>query len=363
METSNPPNATQGQVDPLSFWARLSAMPLVQEGLGKVQHYCNKTPLSRYALQQAETTLTRATEIASPYAAKYRSSTQMADDIGCKSLDMIEKRITVVRQSTDDLVELVDGVRGRLSSLTTLPAPINQRMMGAADNIESLVDKWLPTSEKRHSHSPDEEEQASLRFYRLANDVSQRLVERMPYSRADLTRLTETNQLLHDTAAHISRLNTSLQTWILYSRHLAGERVQEFTHHIKGGYDQTQEMANQRIQELTAELVHRLDHASTYLKDHRHSLRLPVSMQSVLDPLVGFATHEYDIIRTEALREDLAPLQKATSIVHLTQAYVLPMLQTSIDSVQEQIRYYTVYASTSKDKVVHDLKSAIGIVA
>ncbi|KAL0087972.1 hypothetical protein J3Q64DRAFT_1735460 [Phycomyces blakesleeanus] len=370
------------------FWSRLTSIPLVQESLGKMHHYANQTTLSRYALQQAETTLTRATEIASPYANRYKNQLERADAIGCKSLD------------------LLDGVRDRIdSTLITVTAPVNKQIIHAADNIESLVDRWLPPPKKaserqqeqpyapaeypptppqQNSDSEDEEEEeyddergrerrsrqrqrgeyddaekASQRFYQLANDVSQRLAQRMPSSRADIARLAETSRLLQETAGQIAKINASLQTWILHSRHLAGERVQEITHQIKGNYGQT--ITQERIHDLTVELVHRLDHASEYIKEQ--SVRLPTFMQSRLDPLLGFATHEYGIIRAEAIRSDLPPLQKATNIVNLTQAFVLPVLQTSIDSFQEQVRYYTVYASTSKDKVVNDIKATIGIVA
>ncbi|KAI9032743.1 hypothetical protein CLU79DRAFT_161633 [Phycomyces nitens] len=344
-------NSTYISPEQGGFWSRLTSIPLVQESLGKMHHYANQTTLSRYALQQAETTLTRATEIASPYANRYKNQLERADAIGCKSLD------------------LLDGVRDRIdSTLNTVAAPVNKQIIHAADNIESLVDRWLPGPKKAHQqqrdcpqpqHEDDDDEKATQRFYQLANDVSQRLAQRMPSSRADIARLTETSRLLQETAGQITKINASLQTWILHSRHLAGERVQEITHQIKGNYEQA--ITQERIHDLTVELVHRLDNASDYVKEQ--SVRLPTFMQSRLDPLLGFATHEYGIIRAEALRSDLPPLQKATNIVNLTQAYVLPMLQTSIDSFQEQVRYYTVYASTSKDKVVNDIKATIGIVA
>ncbi|KAI8368271.1 uncharacterized protein BYT42DRAFT_648442 [Radiomyces spectabilis] len=346
-----------------SFWTRVRSLPIVQDSLGKVQHYANQNTLSRYALQQAEITLNIATQIASPYTSRYEQQLRKADAFGCRSLDMIEQKFPAVCQPTNNLIEAVKQSPQQMYQVVT--APVNQRFMDAADNIQSIVDKWLPKEEEQQQRETKDKEQnerqqqqqqeeedknAKVRFYRLANEVKHRLshrlyrgMEHLPHSKSDLAHLADTNRLLQEAATNIGQLSSHLHDWVTYRKNLANEQLH-----------QTQATANKRINDLTMELIGRLDTASAYMKEHSHG-KIP----GFMTPLVDFASHEYDIIRTEALKPELAPLQKASNIVQLTHAYVLPLLQSSIDGIQEQLRYYTVYARTSKNRVVHDFKGQL----
>ncbi|CAO3599152.1 unnamed protein product [Absidia cylindrospora] len=340
-----------------TFWSRVSAFPLVQDGLGKVQHYANQTSISRYALQQAETTLSKANEITTPYTEQY---IKKADALGCRSLDLLEQRFPAVNQPTDELVQAVrQSPQQLVSSVST---PVNKHMLTAADSIETLVDKWLPANGEQQTNGTSDQQQrdikkedealAAARFYQLANNVKDRLqqrvhqqIEHIPRSKAEVTRLAETNQLLQDTVNQVQTINTQLQEWVAHSRTLAENRVQGIRDNIKGSYEATQSATQQRIHDLTVELFHRLDVASDFLKER--SIKLPDFLQTHLEPLAGFAGHEYNIIRTEVLKEDVAPLQKATNILQLSHAYIVPFLQTSVDGIQEQLHYYSEVAQSS----------------
>lgn len=329
----------------------MSSFPLVQDGLDKAHHYASQTAISRYALQQAETTLTKASEMAnSSYTEQYLKK---ADALGCRSLDLLEQRFPAVNQSTDELVQAVrQSPQQLVSSVST---PVNKGILTAADNIETLVDKWLPASGEQQQQQRamnKEEEEAVVRFYQLVNDVKGRLQQRVnqqidhiPRTKAEMARLTETNKFLQDTVNHIQTINLQLQDWMIHSRALAENRVQGIRDNIKGGYEATQSATQERIHQLTVELFSRLDIASNFLKER--SVKLPDFLQTHLEPLAGFAGKEYDIIRTEVLKKDVAPLQKATNIVQLSHAYILPFLQSSVDGIQEQLHYYSDYAQTS----------------
>ncbi|SAM01122.1 hypothetical protein [Absidia glauca] len=331
-----------------SFWSRVSSFPVVQDGLDAVQRFSHQSSISRYAMQQAETTFTKASEIATPYTEQY---IKKADALGCRSLDILEQRFPAVNRPTGELVQAVrQSPQQLVSSVST---PVNKHMLTAAGSIENLVDKWLPANEREQQDiNRQNEEIAVARFYGLANSVKDRLqqrvhqrIEHIPRNKADVARLAETNQLLQDTVSHVQAINTQLQGWVSHSRQLAENRVNGIRENIKGGYEATQSATHQRIHDLTVELFHRLDLASDFLKER--STKLPDFVQAHLEPLAGFAGHEYNIIRTEVLKEDVPPLQKASNILQLSHAYIVPFLQTSVDGIQEQLHYYTVYAQSS----------------
>ncbi|KAI8885023.1 hypothetical protein K501DRAFT_216338 [Backusella circina FSU 941] len=329
-----------------SFWARVCSIPIIQQGTTTVQDYANKTSISRFALETVQSTIHKASEMATPLAAKYKNQLERADRFGCQSLDTIEQRFPVVMEQ--DIIAQVkatprhvyQGVKDRINTAVSVP------VSHANDNIEYYVNRWLPQQdEQADGEKKNKEDDETKRLVHLANEVRERIACRLhsaiPHSKADISRLAETNHLLHEASQSITGAYT---------------RLHEMVISVRGGY---QEKANKRIHELTMDLIKRLDIAAAYIKEH--PVNLPGPLHVVVDPLVSFATNEYEIVRTEVLKSDVPPLQKATNIMQLTQAYVLPLIQNSLDGIQEQMRYYRVYAS--KNKVVNDVKQSLGIKA
>ncbi|KAI9267884.1 hypothetical protein BDA99DRAFT_504248 [Phascolomyces articulosus] len=275
------PQETHEEEEEGSFWHRFSSIPIVQDSVGKVQQY----PLGRYALEKAETTWTKASTQAGalPYAQAYF---EKAGALGCLSLDVLEQRFPVVYQPTEQIVD---------TFLTTVKAPVHHAV--------SLVDRFWWTNNSRNKQPDD-----------------------------PLNHLSETKALLQETAHHIARINDSLRGWTTCVASQVGSQ-------LKGSYESTQAECNQRILELTTELVTKLDSASAYAK----TVSIPPAIQARLEPLVAF----YDTMRHEAVKEDLSPLQKASRMVILTQSCVLPALQSSIDGIQEQLKYYTTMSKGS----------------
>lgn len=310
-----------------------------------VQQYASQNSISRFALNKAESTIKMAASIASPYAEKYKPQLLKVDQMVCQSLDVMETNFPVVKQQPKEILSTVkespQKVYGKITYAASIP------VTRTTDGLQNLVNKYLPAAEQEQKDRAVKKDEA--KFLSLANEVKQRLAYRVTthfeHSKADITRLAETNQLLQETFQSIQKANT---------------RLQEFVLSLKGYKDTTQTKANQRVNELTAELIHRLDAAAAYVKDHQVIHSLPSSVHIVVNPLVTFASNEYEIVRTEVLKPDLAPLQKATNILQLTQEYVLPLIQKSINGVEEQVRQYSAYANNSK--VVRDVKSTFGFV-
>lgn len=309
--------------------------------------------MSRFALNKAESTIKMAASIASPYTEKYKHHLLRADQMGCQSLDLVEHKFPVVRQDTGEILTTVkkspqkvyEDVRERMNSVVQVPV----------NHATEIVNRYLPAVERsdKKEKSVNEIDNHDRKLLSLINEFKERLTHRVttqlqsiPHSKADVARLAETNQLLQEAFQSIQKANT---------------RLQDFVSSLKGGYTSTQIKANQRINELTIDLIKRLDSAAAYMKERQMISNLPSSLHIVVDPLVNFASNEYEIVRTEMLKDDVAPLKKATNIMQLTQEYVLPLIQNSIQGVQEQVRQYSIYANNSK--VVQDVRSTFGLVS
>ncbi|GAA5807837.1 hypothetical protein MFLAVUS_001216 [Mucor flavus] len=330
-----------------SFFSRVLSIPLVRDGSSIVQHYANQNSVSRFALNKAESTIKMAASIASPYTEKYKHHLLKADQMGCQSLDVVENKFPVVRQDTGELFTTVkqspqrvyEDVREKMTHVVQVPV----------HHATEIVNRYLPAVEQKSDRAVVDENRKLLS---LVNEFRERLTHRVttqlqsiPHSKADVARLAETNQLLQEAFQSIQKANT---------------RLQDFVISVKGGYTSTQIKANQRINELTVDLIKRLDSATAYVKERQMISNLPSSLHVVVDPLVNFASNEYEIVRTEMLKDDVTPLKKATNIMHLTQEYVLPLIHNSIQGVQEQVRHYSNYANNSK--VVQDVRSTFGLV-
>ncbi|KAI8083303.1 uncharacterized protein B0P05DRAFT_536845 [Gilbertella persicaria] len=312
------------EIPHFSFFNRVLSIPLIRDSSTIVQHYANQNSISRFALNKAESTFKIAASMASPYAEKYKPHLLKADQLGCQSLDLVETKFPVVTQPPQKVYE---DVKDKITYAASLP------VTRTTSSLQQLINKYLPPTDEKQRQAQEEKD--------LINQVKDRLSYRLQHSKADLARLGETNQLLHETFQSIQKANTHLHDFLVS---------------IKGYKDTTQTKANQRMHELTTDLIHRLDAAAAYVKDRQVMNNLPHSVHIVIDPLVTFASNEYDIVRTEVLKPDVAPLQKATNILQMTQGYVLPLIQKSIHDAEEQVRQYGAYA-TNNYKVVRDVKT------
>lgn len=366
---------------PLSkFASRIYSFPIIQDAHGLV----SQNRIGSYALSTASSTLYTVSKYTQPYQQRFQAHLDKADDYGCQYVDIVEQRFPIMKQPTGELLEAVkkpslqvyDGVKTTIDNNITVPATniavaVNQHVSGVVDNVEKAVDRWLPDGENIHE---DESNQAT-RVYKLSLTVSSRIVQRVndqlernniPRSKQDLVKLAETNALLQSTTEKLKLLNETLNEWVVLSTQAAKERIPEsvtqrvtdVTVSLKTQYDNTQK----HVADLSVELVNQLNSISAYIKEHSPSL--PPFLQKRLEPLISFANTEYAIIRDEAVRADLTTVQKARNIVVLTQDQVLPILQSSVQEVQEQLRHYTEVATQSKDKVVTEVKtrlSALGV--
>jgi len=364
---------------PLSKFAnRISSIPILQDGATAVHGFVKKNTIGSYVLNTAGSTLTTVNKMTQPYQRRLQDQIDKVDDFSCMSLDIFEQRFPMVKQPTDEIIEAVkkppmqvyDGVKTRIDNNITAPANniakgVNQRVAVVVDNVEAIVDRYLP-SEGEHAHA-DESNQAT-RVYKLSLDVSNRLIYRVnvqleknhvPRSREDIVRLAETNALLKTAFEKIHTLNVTLTQWVLLSAQAAKDRlpssvtqrVTDLSITAHKQYDDTLEFATKRLSELSADLIKQLDSISEYIKIH--SPALPSFIQERLEPVIKFMNTEYGIIRSQAIRSELSAVEKAREIVRLNQDEVLPILQSSVQDIQEQLKPY----SEAKDRFVDNVKT------
>ncbi|KAI7848187.1 hypothetical protein BDC45DRAFT_541205 [Circinella umbellata] len=307
-EESSTPSTQKEKEENATFWYRLSSIPLVQESVGKVQQY----PLGRFALKQAETTWTKASIQANRSLPSYAQTyINKVDALGCLSLDVLEERFPVVYQPTEHIIHTVKQSSNQVYD--TLLLPVHQAV--------HLVDRfWTPNNNKR----------------RRTNNVQE-----------ELTQLYETKEMLQELFNQMTKMSDHLRDWTTCVASQVGNQ-------IKDSYETKQAECNQRILELTSELVIHLD--SAYAK----TVSIPPIIQTKLEPWIAF----YHTIRNEAAttgivnkeegKKEETPFQKASRIVILTQHCLLPALQNSIDTVQEQLLHY---ATLSKSKVMSEFSS------
>jgi hypothetical protein len=298
--------------------------------------------LSKFALEQTKTTFDQAKFVASHFASKYKYQMDRVDQLGCRSLDALEDTFPMMHQHPGEVLTEIKASPHKLytDAKDKLTTTVSRPITFAADNLEFLIDKYLPKRDGNESVTDEPTMTETTRLLSLANQVMNRIAYRLKfdYSRADLYQLLETNKLLSNVTQSIT--DTYYRLF---------ETVQSF----KGEF---QTKSSQRIDEWTLNLIHSLNKAVHHLKLHLVYLG---PFQPLVNPLVNFVTHKYDIIRGEALKPDVGPLKKATNILYLTGQYVLPLMQESTHYIQKKIDHSKVYPHNTT--VGNNVKSDVDV--
>ncbi|KAG0165072.1 hypothetical protein DFQ30_009003 [Apophysomyces sp. BC1015] len=357
------------------FVTRVSSIPIVQDGVSTVQAYANKSYLGRFALTTANSTLTTVSKYTSSqpkYVQNYYESyvqphLERADQLGCRSLDLIQNRFPVVAQPTSEIVsavttpsyQIIDDVKVRLDSNVRQPAQTaakvaNQRLSNVVDNVEAVLERYLPTQGEKTSTTRDISTEANsnqaIRAYHLLNEATLRLSQRvqtvqLPRSRDDLARLADTSAVLQTTTANIQLLQETLRTSVAVYAQTAQERYlpPAVTVRIR----QLHTTTSDRLQVLTQQVSSQLTQVMGYLKSQ--SAETPDWIKDRMQSLVDVANKQFDLVKAEYARSDISSYDKAKNVAHGLQNQVLPVLQT----VQSQLQHYT---EAARQKAQTDLK-------
>lgn len=366
------------------FVSRVTSFPIVQESVSTVHAIANKTSLGRFALLTANSTLStvskytnkQPTYVQSYYESYIQPHVEKADALGCRSLDLIQNKFPVVNQPTSEIVravtapsyQIVDGVKIRIDASIKQPAnqvakEANKRIGSVVDNVEAVLDRYLPAtnarevSEKKEPSEAQEINQA-VRAYYLLNDATSRLSQRVteqvktsasqiPRSRDDLARITETSALVQKTTANIQVLQeTIVQSVSVYAQAAQKRLPPAVTERLQVLHAST----NEKLATLTQQVSTQLSQLVVFVKVQ--SNETPEWLKNRVASLVEIANNQIDLVRTQFSRSDISSLDKARNVAQALQNQVLPILQ----NVQAQLNHYSEVA---RQKASTDLKAPL----
>lgn len=358
------------------FVSRVTSIPIVQDGVSTVQAIANKTSLGRFALLTANSTyftVSKYTSSQPKYVQSYYESyiqphVEKADALGCRSLDLIQNKFPVVNQTASEIVravtapsyQIVDGVKVKIDSSITQPAnqvakEANKRFGNVVDNVEAVIQRYLPAAEEPKTNSDAREINQAVRAYYVLNDATFRLSQRVteqvktsaaqiPRTRGDIARITETSALVQKTTANIQLLQESLvQSITLYAQQAHQRLPPAVTERLQTLHATT----NDRLQGLTQQVSTQLLQVIDFVKIQ--SGETPEWLKARVSSLVEIANKQIELVRTQYAREDINSLDKAKNVAQALQSQVLPILQL----VQSQLNHYSEVA---RQRASSDLK-------
>lgn len=370
------------------FVSRVTSIPFVNDSVSTVSSLANKTSLGRFAFATANSTYSTVSKYASQkpayvdtyYQSYVQPHLEKADQLGCRSLDLIQSRFPVVNEPTSKLVDVVrqpsyqviDGVKVRLdSTLTTVRAPAdyaNKRLVTVVDNVEALVHHYLPSSDdssktngtvkSKDIDNSNADANQIYRAYGVLNDATLRLTQRvssqvkssasqLPRSRDDLAQWANTSALIQTTTANLQSIQTTLtQTVTIYAEAAQRRLPPAVTDRIQ----QLHAVTTERLQGLTVQVSAQLNQVVTYVKTQ--SPQPPQWIKDRVLSLVDIANHQFDLVRAEYSRSDITSLEKTKNVAHGLQTQVIPVLQ----NIQSQLTYYSQVA---REKAQADLKVSL----
>ncbi|GAA5798347.1 hypothetical protein EDC94DRAFT_613739 [Helicostylum pulchrum] len=356
------------------FVKRVTSLPLVQESVSTAQALANKTTLGRFALSKANSTVNSVTYFATHnqpiqtyYQSYFQPHVQRVDNIGCRSLDVIESKVPLINQPTADIYQsmtqptyqIIGHAKLKLDSTistVTHPAHVvieetNKRFGTYVDTLENAVDQFLPAASASASSSEEGKRQVKndnqvLRVYGVLNEASRRISERVksqintstagiPKSRQDLSRLVETNSVLQSISGQIKMMQElAVQSLTVYSS-AAQERLPSS---VNLRIQQTSELFNH----VSVSVNQQLGHLTEYLKTQ------PEWVKEKLTGLIETTKQQLEMIKQELSRSDVSLPEKLKHLASNLQEQLLPL-------VEQMSSQLATLSGTVREKARHEL--------
>lgn len=360
------------------FVKRVTSLPLVQDGVSTAQAIANKSSLGRFALSKASSTYQTLYEYASRnepiqtyYQAYFEPHLLRVDQFGCRSLDVIESRVPLIAKPSQDIYqsvteptyELFGNAKIRLDSTisnVTHPAHLvieqtNKRLGPYVDNLESVVDRYLPINENNVVKKREQEGEANkekdlnqlVRVYDVLNSASRRITQRVteqvnrsgiPKSRQEFTRLVEENSMIQNLTSQISLYQEAITHSVTVYGSLAQERLPAS---ISVRVQQTSELLNQVAELMNQQLIQ----IKLYIKS---TAPQPEWVKEKLQSLAQTTMEQLESIKQELVRNDIGYVDKLKHVALNLQEQLLPMLQQMANQL-------TSYSNLVREKAVHEL--------
>ncbi|KAI7864412.1 hypothetical protein BDF14DRAFT_1834668 [Spinellus fusiger] len=367
------------------FITRVSAYPIVKDSASAVHTMATRSAVGRLALTMATSTLSTLSTLSSitqgtsgqpqhvqSYYQNYvRPHLQRADQLGCRSLDLIQTNFPVIHQPTDKIAEAVtdtslramEDVRLRVdSTLHTLVVPAhhvaraaNDRLGSVVDHAEATLDYYLSLDRPSTGSQQDHDKNQVLRAYQLLHQATLRLSQHVtehvastpspwPLSHATLARLTETSALLQTATHTLQSIHQTLQ----HSMALYGQAAQDtLPSFVVEALAQIQRSTSEGLQRLTLTVSDQLQQMVAFAKYQAHDT--PEWLRQSIETGIQAAQHHLETVARELKRTDITYYEKAVHVAQGIQEQVLPLLEL----VQSHLLNYKEHA---RQKAQDDLK-------
>ncbi|KAI8068324.1 hypothetical protein BC940DRAFT_299702 [Gongronella butleri] len=374
--------ATEDSKTKIQFVSRVTSLPIVHDSVSTVTSLANKTSLGRYAFAKANSTLTSVSNytashqpayIQSYYESYVQPHVERADQLGCRSLDLIQSRFPAVNEPAANWVpksQVLDGVKVRLdSTLTTVRAPAtyaNKQLTSVVDNVEALVDRYLPSTDNGADRSVNGDDKAASTTKEDAADLNQvyRAYSVLYGATGRLT--TRVSEQVKTTAAQVPRSrqdiadNTSalIQTATTNLQSLQAALTRQVTVYAEATQRKLPPAVTQRVQNLHALTTQQISALSTQVSLQLEQVVSFVKTQSPQPPqwlkdrvlsLVEIANKQFSLVKDELARTDVASIEKIKNVATSLQKEVIPILE----NIQSQLNHYSRVA---REKAQADLK-------
>jgi len=234
------------------------------------------------------------------------------------------------------------------------------------NGLETIVDRVLPASVDSEKTPVGQSNQAT-RVVDLGRTVTRRVSRRVSVAVSPVTQTAqeyrasvEKSPVVVKSKDQIHALNTRLSALI----ESLSAHTKELQENVQKGSREASTRVQSRLTELSGKVLAEVDSLSAYLKEH--SPALPESVQVRIQPLVTFVNDRYVVVKTEIVKTDVSPIQKARNILNLTTEETLPILQSAAKDVRESLGQYQVKVQESVHRgyvKVQELSSSVHLAA
>jgi len=398
-----------------TFFSRVTSIPIIHD----LNSYARDNKYSGYVLNTAESAVGTVSKYTESYQARLQPHLQphiaKVDKLATKSLDLFENTFPIVTKPTSEIVTQVKkpyvyveessknaytqiqstidtrvtapvksvtssiastaaSTRDQItnaatstknnittaatSTATTIATTVNTHATPLVNGLETIVDRILPAEEENEKAPAGQSNQAT-RVVDIGRSVSVRVSRRVSVAVApvtksahDLKTAAENNAAVVKSKDQLQALNDRLNALLKSLR----EHSQELQENVKKAPHEASTRVHTRVSELSSKVLKEVDSVSKYLKEHSPSL--PQSVQTRLQPLLTFVNDRYVVVKTEIVKSDVSPIQKARNILYLTTEETLPILQGAAQDVRESLVRYQVKAQENVHKGLTKVQQA-----
>lgn len=419
----HPTVADEKESSSVTFFSRVTSIPLIHD----LNSYARDNKYSGYVLNTAESAVGTVSRYTESYQARLQPHLQphiaKVDKLATKSLDLFENTFPIVTKPTSEIVTQVKkpyvyveessknaytqiqstidtrvtapvksvtssiastaaSTRDQItnaatstknnittaatSTATTIATTVNTHATPLVNGLETIVDRILP-AEGEGEKAPAGQSNQATRVVDIGRSVSARVSRRVSVAVApvtksaqDLKTAAENNAAVVKSKDQLQALNDRLNALVKSLR----EHSQELQENVKKAPHEASTRVQTRVSELSSKVLKEVDSVSKYLKEHSPSL--PQSVQTRLQPLLTFVNDRYVVVKTEIVKSDVSPIQKARNILYLTTEETLPILQGAAQDVRESLVHYQVKAQESVHKgltKVQEVHSSVNLAA